>query len=219
MSLLGARRVTELHGTFGPAGGYRFELRLDSGAPPAAGAVELNLGDLVVAGRVLEGRGGSDAPELPAVVFAGGAGWETRLAAGGYASPSGVRLSTVLADLARACGELYDAPAEAKLGPEYGWDAGQTGADVLADLVARGAIPLWRVDPRTGRAVNTAWPAIGAADARGRITSRDLARGVRYVALAESVASWLPGATVQGSTVRRLVLHEAEGSIRAEVWE
>jgi len=219
MSLLDARRVTDLDGSFQPAGDYRFLLHLDSGEPPTAGAATLKTGDLTIVGRVLDGRGGADAPAYPAVVFAGGAGWRTKLPKGSYASPSGVRLSTVLSDLGRLCGESYDAPAEVRLGPAYGWEAGARGRVVLADLVARGAVPTWRVEPTTGRTVFSAWPARGAADAFGTVTSRDLARGVRHVALIDTVSAWLPGATVQGTMIKRLILHEADGALRAEAWD
>jgi len=221
MSYLGARRVLDLEGTIPPVGGYLFAGHLTDGAPPAAGASTLTLGDLTIAGAILPGRGGTDSPDKPSFVFAGGYGWRTLLPAPGasWSSPTSVRLSTVLGSLAAICGESFDAPTEAKLGPSYGWAAGVRGRAVLADLVARSAISTWRVDPKTGRTTFAPWSTLGPADAHGRIEDRMLAFGGREVALDNAVAAWLPGATVQGVTIARVVFRERAQELRAEVWD
>ncbi len=221
MSRLGAAQVMDLEGTIPPVGGYLFTGHLQSGAAPSPGPSTLTLGDLQLVGAVLPGRGGVDSPDRPAFVFAGGYGWRTRLPApgGDFGSPTAVRLSTVLAALAGLCGEAYDAPPEAKLGPSYGWTAGARGRAVLADLVERKALPLWRVDPRTGRTVFKPWPALPPADAHGVVDDRRLAFGGRSVALDASVAAWLPGATVQGATIARVRFVEQDSELRAQVWD
>lgn len=221
MSTLNGRRTTDLDVTIPPAGGWVATGHLESGAPLDAGAATLVLGDLTLVGVVLPNRGGTDSPDRPAFVVAGGAGWLTPLPApdGAYASPSGVRLRTVLADLARAAGELYDAPPDVSLGPAYGWDAGTPADAVLAELLARGAVSApWRVQPN-GRATFVPWPSIGAADTNGQIVDRRLARGLREVALTTSVAAWLPGATVQGTPIRRVTFKETANELRALTWE
>lgn len=220
MSLLNGRRTTDLELMIPQAGGWVATGHLESGDPLAAGQATLVLGDISLVCAVLPGRGGADAPSRPSFVVAGGAGWQTPLPApdGAYASPSGVRLRTVLADLARAAGELYDAPADATLGPAYGWTAGTTVDAVLAELVARGALAPWRVQPN-GRTSFTPWPSIGAADKLGQIIDRRLARGVREVALTNAVARWLPGATVEGVTIRRVTFKETSNELRALVWD
>jgi hypothetical protein len=219
VSLLGSRRVTDLAVQIPPAGGWVATGHLDSGKPPDPGPATLTIGDLSLSGVVQAGRGGLDAPDRPAFLLAGGAGWRTLLPApgGAYASPSGVRLSTVLADLARACGEAYDAPPEALLGPSYGWDAGTPADAVLADLIARGAIPTWRVLP-SGRTSFTPWPSLPAADSRGTVEDRELVRGARSVALTTWVAAWLPGATVQADTIVRTIFKEDGEQLRATVF-
>ena len=219
MSLLGGRRVTDLECHLPPTGGWICSGHLDSGGMPS-GVVTIVIGDLSLTGLVLAGRGGIDSPDRPAFILEGGSGWRTLLPApgGAYASPGGVRLSTVLGDLGALCGEAYDAPAEVKLGPSYGWTAGARGRAVLADLVARGALPTWRA-ATTGRATFSPWPTLPAADAHGRITDRRLAVGGREVALDTAVAAWLPGATVQGITIARTVLRERASELRAEVYD
>jgi hypothetical protein len=227
MSFLGTRRVLDIELHVPPAGGFFGSGHIESGQPPPAGRTTLTIGDLQIVGTVLAGRGGTDSPDRPAFVFAGGYGWHALLPPPGAAyasprgvrsSPNGVRLSTVLRDLGAIAGEAYDAPSEVSLGPAYGWTAGARGRAVLADLVARGAVPTWRVLP-SGRTSFSSWPALPAADARGRITDRRLAWGGRDVALDHAVTAWLPGATVQGITIARTVLRESAGELRAEVYD
>lgn len=221
MAALNARRVSDLQVTILPDGGCLGWLHAVGGEPPTPGAATLTIGDLPLVVTVLADRGGTDAPAYPAVAIASGYGWRTRLPAPGgrFASPGGVRLSTVLAALSGLVGEAYDVPAEAKLGPAYSWDAGTRGRAVLADLVARGAIQTWRVNPLTGRTRFDAWPTLPAADARGTITHRDLVHGVRYVKVVDSVRAWLPGATVQGARIARTIIREKDSETSLEVWE
>jgi hypothetical protein len=219
----GARRITDLECTIPPAGGWTCTGHCDSGPPLATGPTSLVIGDLTLVGAVLPGRGGTDSPDHPAFVMQGGAGWRTLLAAKSYKSPNNVRLSTVLGDLSALTGETVDQPADAVLGPVYGWDASTPvrplrARAILAELVARGAIPTWRVAPN-GHTRFDPWPAGGAADAHGTIEDRQLARGVRYVALSGSVAAWLPGGTVQGVTIGRTTFREHGGELKLEVWD
>lgn len=230
MSTLAGRRTTDLQLHFGESGGTIATGHLESGAPLEVGAATLVLNDLALPGRVVESA--LDSPERPMFVFEQGAGWNTLLPAPGaaYKAPGKVRLSTVLRDLAELAGEAYATPGsglpgaadEALLEQEYGWDASTErpvrARHVLDDLVARGAIPTWRVDPFTGRTRFDTWPALPAADVHGVIGDRDLANSWRDVALSTSVAAWLPGATVQGETIVRLNLVESAKELRAKVW-
>lgn len=221
MSTLGIQRVTDLEGTIPTAGGYVFTGHLDRGPAPAPGPTVLTLGDLRLIGSVLPSRGGLDSPDRPAFAFAGGAGWRNLLPGpgGSYASPTAVRLSTVLAALAAVSGEAYDAPPDTSLGMGYGWDAGTPCDAVLADLVARKAVPTWRVDPATGHTRFDPWPSIGAADSYGQIEDRRLARGARDVALTTRVAAFVPGATLHGALIERVVLIERGDELRAHVYD
>jgi hypothetical protein len=221
MALLNGARVMDLELTFPPAGGWLCSLHLQSGPVPAAGAAALVVGDLTLPGAIVPGRVGLDAPDRPAAVVAGGYGWRTRLPSpgGAFESPGQVRLSTVLAALGKACDELYDAPPEQRLGKRYGWTAGTRGRAVLAELVARRAIPTWRVEPTTGRTVFTLWPTLPAADRFGVVEPRRIASGAWHVALDRSASAWLPGASVGGIAIARTVFSEANGELKATVYE
>ncbi len=220
MATANGRRITNLQLQIPPAGGWTLTARLQDGAPLAPGPLVLIVGDLTLHGTTPAGRGGLDSPAQPSVVAYGGAGWRLPLPApgGAFASPGGVRLSTVLDALAAGAGEAYDAPAEGKLGPAYGWDEGTRGSVVLAELVRRRAVPSWRV-AANGRTRFDPWPSLPAADAHGTVEDRDLARGVRHVALSGSVAAWLPGATVQGVRIARVTISERDSETKVSAWD
>lgn len=229
MSTLDAARVLAIHSLhIPPAGGWLADVWLDATALPALGPATLTVGDLVLVGRVTQ-AGMDDHPTggaRPRVTHAGGAGWDTLLTqAGAYdGHGSGVRLSTVLRDLANQCGETYDPPAVDSLLPLfYRWPASTPrepvrGRDVLADLMTRGAIPTWRVDPATGRTAFSQWPTLGAADSAGRVMGRNLARGRRHVGLDVRVAAFLPGSQLEGVATRRLIVAETASKLSAEVY-
>jgi hypothetical protein len=226
VSTLGTQRILEVHSLLiPPAGGWIADVSLDSTALPPLASTTLTIGDLQLVGAVTSAAyddhpvGGA----RPRVLVEGGAGWGLVLARGGaYDAPGGVRLSTVLADLAALAGEAYDAPDDVLLPGQYSWPAPGpywpvTGRSVLADLVARGAVPLWRVAP-SGRTRFDAWPSTGAADGSVRVTSRNLARARRHVACDQRVAALLPGATLEGVEIRRVLIHETASAITAEVY-
>ena len=226
MSTLGTQRILEVHSLLvPPSGGWIADVALDSTALPPLGSTALTIGDLQLVGAVTA-AGYDDHPvggARPRVIVEGGAGWGLVLARGGaYEAPEGVRLSTVLGDLAALVGEPYDAPDDVLLTPGYGWAIPTahwpvTGRAVLADLVARGAVPTWRVAP-SGRTRFDGWPSSGAADGAVRVTSRNLARARRHVACDQRVAALLPGATLEGVTIRRLLVRETASAITAEVY-
>ncbi len=228
MSTLDAAKVLQVYScSIPPAGSWIADLALDSTLLPALAAATLTIGDLVLVGRCTQ-AGMDDHPTggaRPRVTVEGGAGWGTLLTRAGSYGPvaGGVRLSTVLRDLAALCGETYDPPKEALLPERYRWPASTprepvTGRAVLADLMARGAIPTWRVDPATGKARFDAWPSLGAADASVRVMRRNLARGRRSLGLDTRVHAVLPGATIEGVVIRRLRLHEDARKLGAEVY-
>ncbi len=229
MSTLAGFPVLTIHALrIPPAGGAWGDLWLDGSDLPTVGSVvPLIVGDLTLTATVTQ-AGYDDHPvggAKPRVTIESGAGWGkplTRQGAYGPASP-GVRLSTVLRDLAALAGEPYDAPAEALLPMSYGWPASTpreplTGRTVLSDLMTRGAIPTWRVDPATGWTQFTAWPSTGAADAFGRVMRRNLRAGLRVVGLDARVQALLPGATLEGVPIRRLHLTETASKLMAEVY-
>jgi hypothetical protein len=223
MSTLRGQRLARVELHVPSAGNWIAHVTLEVGGIPAPGPAELKVADLTLQGSVLADRRGLDGPDQPTCVVMGGAGWRSLLIQQGeYSSPAGVRLSTVLQDLAGLAGEPYDAPSDVLLGSAYGWSAATASAPrrargVLDDLIARGAIPMWRVQPN-GRTSFAAWPVAGAADVAGRITARQLAVGVRYIGLDTRAAAFLPGATLEGSPIRRVIFLDTAGSLTAEVW-
>ena len=226
MSTLGAFRILVADVQIPPSGAWFGTVSLDSSTLPALGPTVLTIGDLQLVGSIIRADW-DDAPNggRPIATVRGGAGWRLPVKrAGSYAS-SGVKLSTVLADLSRMTGEAV-APlaADLSLGESFSWPAHAPlapvhGDDVLADLVTRGYLATWRIAPFTGRTEWTAWPAIGAADGRGRITDRARDRGRRTVGLDVQVAAFLPGATLEGVTIARTLIHASASELHVEVYE
>lgn len=222
MSTLGGARLVKVVLQVPPSGGWYADVTLETGGLPALGLTTLVVGnDLALVGTVT--LTDTDAPDQPRAIVEGGAGWRTLIPiAGSYASTTGVRLSTVLRDLAKLAQEPYDAPTDATLPDAYGWDASAPLVPVrcravLGELVTRGAIPTWRVAP-TGRTRFDAWPALPAADATCRVISRSLGRGVRYLGLDTRAAGLLPGSTIEGVTIARTVYRQDSTALTCEAW-
>lgn len=221
MSTLGPAAIQRVSLHVPPSGAWLADVILLE--PPApTGRQTLTIGDLSLVGTVLPGRGGEDSPARPHLIVAGGAGWGGPiLKAGSYQAP-GLRLSTILRDLAAASGEPYDAPADTTVGRAFSWQATSPTApqrlsDVLDNLAAFGIVPTWRVAPN-GRTRFDAWPTGGEASGLCEIGRRDLARGMRRCALDASVAAFLPGGMVEGERISRLILTETSGATTAEVY-
>jgi hypothetical protein len=223
VSALGVVPVVEIHSlAISDVGGHVADLTLATSALPALDVAPLDVGDLRLVGRiVIAGHDDHPGGARARVIHRGGAGWYAPLARGGsYVATGGVRLSTVLRDLAAAAGERYDAPLDALLPARYRWPAPAPGAplvpaDVLADLRARRAIATWRIDPDTGRATFAPWPR---ATCGAHVIDRDLASARRSLALDTRVRQVLPGSVVEGATIRRVLITETSQSMRAEVW-
>lgn len=223
MSTLAGRTIARAEVHYPGTGGWLADVTLERGSIVPPGLATLQLADLALVGTVLPGRGGLDAADMPRAVVAGGAGWNALLSLEGrYTSSVGVRLSTVLRDLAGFAQEPYDAPAEVILAPSYGWTASSSRAPlrvrmVLAELITRGAIPTWRVPPN-GRTRFDAWPTGGVADGAGRVLKRNLEAGVRYVGLDTRAAAFLPGASLEGIVIRRAVFLDTGSALSVEAW-
>lgn len=227
MSTLGNLRILTADVHIPSTGAWWAEVSLDSSTLPALGPATLSLSDLTLTGQVVRTdfddnpRGGK-----PYAVVRGGAGWRKPVAfAGGYQGGT-VLLSTVLTDLASLTGESIVQPATASstsLGASYAWQAHTPAApvhyeDVLADLMSRGAIPSWRIDPATGATRFDPWPTLPAADGRGRVMSRRLARNHRHVGLDTVVSAFLPGATLEGAAISRVRITQDSGKLTADVY-
>jgi hypothetical protein len=190
-----------------------------------AGPATLTLRDLALVGTVLPARGGLNSPSSWVGIWVNGAGWDTVLPTTRppYHGPAGVRLRSVLSDLAVDCGNLAIVlPTDAIIGPHWlrhqrGADRKpRTGRDELAALVRARHIPTWYADALdvTRFATRTS----GAVTATVRVLSRDLDRGRRVVGT-ESPAAFVPGATFEGATIERVVVREDESGLTLETWE
>lgn len=196
-------------------GAWRADVTLTNGAAPAEGAaVELEVGDLTLVGTVL--RSGLDAPGKPRAVVVGGAGWDRVLAAPlSYQSSAGVRLSTVLKDLAALAGETIVQPSDRDIGDHFEAPAGMRLRDVLAVMRSDGYLPAWRVDADGV----TRFGARSGTAVTGRATQL---RANAAVGLAvygtETPGQYLPGNQVDGATIERAVVVETSGKLVVEVW-
>lgn len=184
-----------------------------------AGQVTVQIGNLSLVGTVYRCQvyGG----QARARLVGGAGGWRSEVQPQGYGSPSGVRLSTVLGDLARACGETVNVASDTSIG--YGFArCNQVASDVLWQMVAQGIVPAWRVDV-TGITQLTAWPAT-TIQTPFVVTDHRPDEGIVTVAT-EDYASWLPGCsftdpTLNGATYMNMASHyiwTSDGKFRFEV--
>ena len=190
-----------------------------------AGPTTLTLGDLSLVGTVLAGPSGDNAPSSWVGIFVQGAGWDTALPSTRppYQNDAGVRLKSLLTDLAIDCGNLpIVLPVDAAVGAHWcrslrGADRKQrTGRDELNLLVRRGYLPAWWVDPLgvTRFTPRTSGPVVATA----RVLNRDRTVGKRVLGL-ESPVAFVPGGTFESATIERVVVREEDGELTLETWE
>ena len=196
-----------------PAWGCWFaEVSID-GEHSLSGQVTLKIADLTLVGTILSG--GVEKGRSMYRLVAGKGGWGNTLRKKSYATDSGVKLANVLGDAAQEAGETLDSATvstSTRVGPAF---VRQTGpaSRVLDQLADRawyvGEDGITRLGARTAGTI----PAKAA-----RVKTADLARGVVVLA-SESIATILPGVTVDGITAVD-VQHEvsAEGGLRSTLW-
>jgi len=224
VSTLGKERVrrAELH--YPRHGKAWARIETVQNAVPAGPAV-LTLGNLALVGTVLADRSGDNAPSSWVGIWESGAGWDTPLPSTRppYQIDAGVRLKSILTDLAIDCGNLPIAlPVDAVIGAHWcrslrGADRrARTGRDELNLLVRRGYVPAWWVDPLgvTRFTVRTSGPVTATA----RVLSRDRTVGRRVLGV-ESPVAFVPGGTFEGAIIDRVVVREEDGELTLETWE
>ncbi len=224
MSDLAGQRLkkVELHRPRWGAAWARVSTEL--GAVPG-GPATLTVGDLALKGTVIGDRSGEDAPSSWSGIWVNGAAWDTVLPARpAYQSDAGVRLKTVLKDLAADCGgPAIVQPTDAALGafwarPRRNGDRSlRTGRDELAALVRGGYVPApwWADDLDVTRFGGRTTGEIAAAS---RVTARDPVQGMRFLGV-DSVAAFVPGGTFEGARIGRVVIREADGDgFTVETW-
>lgn len=223
MSSIGSQRISGVELVWQRYGTSWARVSTELGAVPAGPAV-LTIGDLILQGNVVPGRIGDNAPNAWSGIWVTGAGWDTVLPVRvAYQSDDGVRLKTVLKDLAKDCGGMaLTQPADLSVGPfwtrpKFNADKRRrTGRDELNALVsARAVLPWWldaqgvtRFDART----------TGEVAAVSRVTGRDLTIGMRRASV-DSPASFVPGGTFEGARMGRVIVRESEGKgFTVETW-
>lgn len=221
MSNLDGAAVTRVSLTLPYGGTWSADVTIEAGKAGPSGKCSLTVGDLTLAGSVIRG-GVSDGTSTWRGWIEGGAGWAADLRARSYQSdaPGGVRLATVLLDLATECGETLALPADVPIGAAYVRPGSTplrpyTGRDALTALVARGLLARWWVD--VDGTTRTTARAGGSAVATA-VLSRDLSRGSRKLGAVASVKALLPGVSVDGGAIRRLYVTETAGALTAEAW-
>lgn len=220
MSTLGAQTVSRCEFAIPMYGTSRGDVIPETGAPPAVGArLTLTLAGLPVVVTVV--TSGSDGPDNAHVVVKTGVGWDVPLVGRSYESAAGVRLATVLRDLARDAGETFAAfPPDKAIGFVYdrpGSTAAHatTGRAVLAMLWRLKHIPPWWVD-LDGRTQFGPRPA-GAVVGRVDVIRRRAQVGLRVLGI-DAPAGFLPGRTIEGTVIRKLVIQEKASSLTAEAY-
>lgn len=189
----------------------------------APGLVTLKIADVSFVGTVLPGRGGTDGPESWRGILRAGAGWGTKLGEL-HASYGGgpVKLSTVLADVAKDCGEQIAQPPDVLIGSSFSRPVSLPmlpfrGRDLLSLLRSRGMTGPWHVD----LAGVTRWglrPAPVIAAGKATVIDRNLSIGWRKFSL-DKLGTIAPGVILDGAKVARLVITEDAGALTCETYE
>jgi hypothetical protein len=185
---------------------------------PLSGTCTVVIGNLTLNGFVYrsEPYGG----QVQARIVAGAGGWRTEVQKQGYGSKSGVKLGTILNDVAGAVMESVNVANNTSVGPAFTRITG-AASDVLWQLYAQGIIPAWYIDP-SGVTQVTAWPSV-VVGSSFTVTDQKSDEGLVVVAT-EDYASWLPGCSFSGPTITGTYnnagvtyVWDNEGTFRMEV--
>lgn len=173
------------------------------------GAATLKIDDVTFVGTIL--TGGVYETRTRYRIVAGAGGWGREVGAVAHTNDLGVKASTVVRDVAKACGETLGNEPSGTVGPAYVRPAG-VAAYVLEDLAPRA----WYVDEagstRFGRRASAAWTGQAA-----RMVA-DAAAGKTELAPA-TLTGLLPGAIVDGiEAVDVEIRVSPESGVRATLW-
>ncbi len=211
MSTLGTARLQAVELHWPTWGAWWARCSTEIGVVPP-GKATLTIGDRALVGTVLPGRFGEGAPSSWSAIVTGGAAWSAVLKPrAAYQNDDGVRLKTVLGDLATECKATIVQPPDAPLGAYYARPSTGatrrplTGKDALDALVRARILAGWWVDALDVTRFGPR-PA-GDIVATVRKMPSDPTRGVRVVGV-DSVAPFVPGLRFEGVTVARMVIRE-----------
>lgn len=162
-----------------------------AGAQTISGQATVTIGNLTLQGFVY--RSDPYGGQVRARLVGGYGGWRQRVAPQGYGSSTGIKLSTVLNDIARLVGEKVEIDADVGIGNAYVRVnfATSVASDVLWQMLAQGFIPAWRIDA-AGTTQLTPWPT-ATITAPFTVTDQKPDEGIATIAT-EEYAAWMPGA-------------------------
>lgn len=173
-----------------------------------AGAARINLAGLELTGTIVSGGVYQERGYYQ--VVAGAGGWRSTVQAKSYRNEAGVKLSSVVSDVAAACGETIGAVTDRRIGPGYFRARGEAARTM--DLLAS---ELWYVD-ETGVTHVQARPA--SEFAQPHYTINVMPSGGGKTIASESIAGLVPGANV-GGMVAASVRHElTPDALRSHVY-
>jgi hypothetical protein len=158
---------------------------------PIASAVTMVVGDLTVVGTVV--RQASFAGNTSARIVGGAGGWRNALDPKGYSHVAGVKLSTVIQDVARSCGETIAVSADRTLGTHWARDNGK--GERTLNILLDGE---WWID-------SSGVTQTGTRDASAIVTpftvvERSGSKGQFEIA-SEAISPWQPGRKFTSLTV------------------
>lgn len=219
MSKLGDAVIHEVTSLRYPrAGSWRAAVTLTTSDLPS-GEVTLTVGDLTLKGAVL--RAGLDPGHRARVVVVGGRGWHDLVTSPiSFQSDGGIRLSTVLSEIAKRAKETIEQPQDNTIGSHYECVASRPGEpvrwiDVLEELARDGHVAPWRVDPD---GVTRFGPRpVVEVKARATVMNEDSEAGVITYGL-DDPAPFLPGHTVEGRIIHSVEFRETSGRLEADVY-
>lgn len=182
---------------------------------PLVGPVTFQIGNLTMLGAVLRAPQ-PFAGSSSARIIGGAGGWGKTITLDPYRLASGVPLSLVLRDAARACGETVKLAVDRNLGEFYVPErapAARILRQLGGDLWWMDRLGVTQVGPRPSSKIKS--PA----------TVADYSGGKGWLSVAtEDLAAWVPGATFSGNTVTKPITVGAvridadeNGTLRLEV--
>jgi hypothetical protein len=213
VATLGGKPVTRAALTLPSSGVPTVDVWL-SGEDELSGTLDLVIGALTMRCTVV--RGGAYAGASAYRLVGGAAGWRKTIDSQVYRSNTGVKLSLVLADLARAAGETLSLGTDAVIGPAF------VRRRAEASRVLRELVPgQWWIDPAGVTQVRPR-PASTIPDTAYDTISYAPETGIATFAT-EQPELFVPGATIRvhkGPTITaKLVRINLEsGSLRVQAW-
>lgn len=214
-AIFGGQNVTRLELYTPSSGQWWADIKTDSDAVLLLGtAPDITIGEATWSGGEIIAGGVGEGQATGSYRIVGGAKWSVSPGPRSYRSAAGVRLRTVLEDIARDCGVSVASltlPADRAIGTWWTRTGALPGASLLSMLA-----PGWYVD-RDGKTVLRARSGGTVVEPDARISARDLADGWRLVSTLRPEL-FAPGLTFDGDVIAsaRIVV-SSDGACTVEI--